>query len=88
MKIKGEFILRQVMDNIVAIPVGATALQLNGMIMLNEVSQVIWQQLTEGAELEQITQAVTQAFEVSSEEARQDIIEFTQKLRAAGLLEK
>ena len=43
MKLCGEFVVRQVMDNTVAIPVGQTALQFNGMIMLNDVSKLIWE---------------------------------------------
>ena len=39
MKLSGEFVVRQVADTIVAVPVGQTALRLNGMIMLNEVSK-------------------------------------------------
>ncbi len=88
MKLKGEFVLRQVMDNIVAIPVGQTALRLNGMIMLNEVSHLIWQSLTNGATLSEITGAVTEAFDVSAQEAEADILEFTEKLRQADLLEE
>ena len=45
MKIKGEFVVRQVLDNTVALPVGETALKINGMILLNEVSLVIWNAL-------------------------------------------
>ena len=42
MKLRGEFVVRNVLDNTVAVPVGQTALQFNGMIMLNAVSRVIW----------------------------------------------
>lgn len=88
MKLSGEFVLRQVMDNTVAIPVGQTALQLNGMILLNDVSKVIWNCLERGTELECIVAAVTEAFEVSSDEARTDILEFLDKLRNLQLLEE
>ena len=37
MKLRGEFVVRKIMDNTVAVPVGQTALQLNGMILLNDV---------------------------------------------------
>ena len=88
MKLRGEFVLRQVMDNIVVIPVGKTALRLNGMIMLNDVSKVIWDCLTRGTDHESILQAVTDAFDVSTEEARADILEFCDKLRQLQLLEE
>ena len=88
MKLSGEFVVRQIMDDIVAIPVGKTALQLNGMILLNDVSKVIWQCLEQNADLADTITAVTDAFEVSREEAKADILEFLEKLRKLQLLEE
>ena len=58
MKLQGEFVVRQVMDNIVAIPVGQTALRLNGMILLNDVSKVIWECLEQGTDIENIVKQI------------------------------
>ena len=88
MKLCGEFVVRQVMDNTVAIPVGQTALQFNGMIMLNDVSKVIWSCLENQTNPDRITAAVTDAFAVTEEEARADILEFLDKLRQIQLLEE
>lgn len=88
MKLRGEFVVRHVADNTVAVPVGQTALQLNGMIMLNDVSNVIWECLVQGTDLEGLVTAVTDSFEVSPEEARADIVEFLDKLRKLQLLEE
>lgn len=87
MRLRGEFVVRKVMDNTVVIPVGQTALKLSGMILLNDVSQVIWQCLEQDAELEMIVKAVTDAFDVSDQEARLDILEFLDKLRNIQLLD-
>lgn len=88
MKLKGEFILRTLQDDIVAIPVGQTALELNGMVLLNDVSKVIWECLMTDCTLSQIVTAVTDAFEVSGKEAETDILEYLSKLRENGLLEE
>ena len=88
MKLRGEFVVRQVMDNIVAIPVGQTALRLNGMILLNDVSKTIWGCLEQGTNLESIVKTVTDAFNVSADEAQTDILEFCDKLRKLQLLEE
>ena len=88
MKLHGEFVVRQVMDNIVAVPVGQTALRMNGMIMLNDVSKIIWNCLEQGTDLAGIVTAVTDAFEVSADEAQTDILEFLDKLRKLQLLEE
>lgn len=88
MKLRGEFIVRRLADDIVAIPVGQTALDFNGMILLNEVSKVIWDCLSNAASLEQIVAAVTEAFDVSAREAEADILECLSRLRETGLLEE
>ena len=88
MKIHGEFVLRDIVDEIVAVPVGETALQFHGMIMLNQVSRIIWQCLQTETDLSAIVKAVTDAFDVSAQEAETDILEFLGQLRAAQLLEE
>ena len=88
MKLRGEFLVRQVMDDIVAVPVGQTALQFNGMILLNDVSKRIWDCLTQETDTESIVTALTDAFDVSDREAREDIQEFLDKLRKMQLLEE
>ena len=86
MKLIGEFILRQVGEDVVVVPTGETALQFNGMILLNAVSRILWERLTEGADLPQLVAAVTAAFDVSPTDATADIEEFLASLRQAGLL--
>lgn len=86
MKLNGTFTLREVAGEILVIPVGKTALTLNGMIILNPVSKVIWECLEMGAEREQMLAAVTDAFEVSDEDAAADLDEFLNELRKQELL--
>lgn len=86
MKLNGTFTLREVAGEILVIPVGKTALSLNGMIVLNPVSKVIWQCLGKGAEYHEILNAVTDTFEVSMEEAAADLNEFLNELRKQKLL--
>ena len=80
--------MRQVMDCVAAIPVGSTALKLNGMVLLNDVSKVIWDCLCQDSTVEKITMAITDNFAVSQEEAEKDVLEFLEKLREAQLLDE
>ena len=88
MKLRGEYVVRKVMDDVVAIPVGQPALGRSDMMLLNDVSKVIWDCLERGAEVEDIVSAVTEAFEVSAQEARTDIVAFCSQLRSLQLLEE
>ena len=87
MKLHGEFVLREVAGETVVIPVGETALKLNGMILLNPVSRVLWEQLQQETDLPGLVKAVTEQFEVTAEEARPDIEEFLENLQKADLLD-
>ena len=80
--------LRQVMNELVVVPVGATAREFNGMILLNDVSRVLWEALTVGTTPEEMTKAITEQFAVTAEEASADILEFIEQLRRTGLLEE
>lgn len=86
MKINGTFTLREVAGEILVIPVGETALKMNGMIILNPVSKVIWECLEKGFDADQILNAVTDLYDVDPEEAAQDIGEFLDQMRQQELL--
>ena len=88
MKLRGEFVVRQVLDSIVAVPVGQTALTFNGMVMLNEVSRVIWTCLAQETTLAALVAAVTDAFDVDAAQAEADVLEFLDQLREIQLLEE
>ena len=53
MKIKGEFILREMAGDKILVPVGQTALEFNGIIILQPVAALIWEGLLEGLSKEQ-----------------------------------
>lgn len=87
MKIKGELLLREVAGEIIAIPVGETALRFNGMICLNEVSTHIWKGLQTGKTREVILESILQEYDVPAEEAAADLDAFILQLRENDLLE-
>lgn len=86
MKLKGEFVIREIAGDAVAVPVGGTALTLNGMILLNPVSRVLFEQLQQETTPEKLTEAVTDRFETTQEQARADIEDFLEHLRQIDLL--
>ena len=88
MKLRGQFVVRQVLDTVVAVPLEQTALEFNGMVMLNEVSRVIWTCLQQETSVDAIVVAVTSAFEVDATQAKADVLEFLDQLRDVQLLEE
>jgi hypothetical protein len=87
MKLKGEFVLREIMGEVIAIPVGDAALGFNGMICLNPVGNEIWKGLQADQTREEILEAIVEAFEVSRQEAGEDLDGFLLQLKQCNLLE-
>ena len=86
MKLNGTYTLREVAGEVLVIPVGATAMELNGMIILNPVSKVIWECLEKGTEEAEILKAVLERFDVTEETAKADIGEILDQLRKQKLI--
>lgn len=84
MKLKENFMLRQVAGTWVVMPVGAAALDFNGMLTLNETGAFLWQALQDGKDP---VDALLAEYDVSREQAAADVEEFLESLRKAGCLE-
>lgn len=87
MKVNENFLLRQVADTWVVMPIGQEMLDFNGMLTLNETGAFLWQQLQTGADLEALVAALTAEYDVDRATAQADVQEFLAALEKAGCLE-
>lgn len=87
MKRKGDFVLREIAGDNILIPVGETALRLNGMITLDEVGKVIWSALEQENSRDAILRQILDRFDVTEDTAGKDLDEFLSQMEQAGLLE-
>ena len=88
MKLKGEFVQREIAGEVILVPVGQTALHFNGIITLNQTGLEIWNGLQEEKSREQILEELLEQFEVSQETAQADMETFLQYLNENGLIEQ
>lgn len=86
MKIKLEFVLREIAGDILLVPVGKAALDLNGMLTLNEVGAEIWKMLPEVESEEEIVARLVQDYDADPAQVREDVAEFISHLRELGIL--
>ena len=86
MKIKENFVLRQVADTWVVLPLRQATVDFKGMLTLNESGILLWRLLEKGTTREALAAALTEEYEVSETEALADADEFVQKLRVVGCL--
>lgn len=86
MKIKKDFVMREIDGEYLLIPANATALEFNGIITLNEVGAFIWQQLPSCETEDALVKAILQEYDVDEETARADLAEFLDVFRKANLI--
>ena len=65
MKIKENFVLRQVADTWVVLPLGQATVDFKGMLTLNESGILLWRLLEKGTTREALAAALTEEYEVS-----------------------
>ena len=87
MKIKENFVLRQVADTWVVLPLGAATLNFDGMLTLNQSGVLLWQALEKGCTEEELTEVLLEEYDVSREEASADVRQFLDTLMQSGCLD-
>jgi hypothetical protein len=87
-KIKNNFVLRQVAKTWVVLPLGQATLDFNGMLALNESGVLLWKALEQGCDRETLVQVLTGEYVVSREVALADVDAFLRKLLEAGCIEE
>ncbi|MBQ9414032.1 MAG: PqqD family protein [Clostridia bacterium] len=87
MKLKNGFLLKELAGDHVVVPVGQAALDLRGMITLNETGAFLWERLQTGQTEDALVSAMLEEYDVAPDIARKDVRAFVEMLRQQQLLE-
>ena len=88
MKIREGFILRQVMDIYAVIGIGSEAYVPNRIMSVNETGAFLWRMLENGAEKQELIDALLQEYETDPQTAEKDVEAFLNELRDKKLVEE
>ena len=88
MKLKYDFVVRNVADKTVAIAVDSSENSFNGMLTLNDSGAFIFEHLKEDTDMETLIKDFLAEYEATREQAEGTITSFIEKLREAGLIEE
>ncbi len=86
MVIKKELIKREIAGDTILVPVGKTVYDSNGLYVLNELASFLWDLLPQAESEQALCDAVLEEYDVSREEAQQDIAVFLEQLRKMGIV--
>lgn len=86
MKIKKELIKRSIAGETVLVPVGRTVYEANGLFVLNELGDFLWDRLPDAENEEQLLAAILEEYEVDEQTARRDLMAFLDKLKQMEIL--
>ncbi len=87
MKIKEGYLLRELADTYVVVPVGQAAVDLRGMITLNGTGAFLWKQLQTSQTVEALVKALVAEYDVDISRATTDVENYIEVLKTHQLLD-
>lgn len=84
MKKHSEFVIRQVADRFVIVPVGAAAGNFAGMLTINETGKFLWDLLETDQTYETLAAALVQEYKIDKETALRDVKAFLEPILPTG----
>lgn len=87
MKLKYEFVVRNIVDEYVLVPMGDAALAFAGMITTSEVGAFLIELLKNDVTREEMARKLMAEYEVDADTAYGDLDEFLAQLKKLDLLE-
>lgn len=88
MKLKSGFILKNVAENYLIIPVDGELVDLNAMITTTQTGAFLWKLLENETDKKALTEALTKEYDIDEETAKNDIDEFIKQLSDNKMLEE
>ena len=81
-----DFLLQEVADTVVVVPVGQASVNFGGMITLNGTGAFLWKLLETEQTVSTMTQALLDRYDVAEATARADVEAFVNKLIPTGAI--
>jgi Coenzyme PQQ synthesis protein D (PqqD). len=88
MRIKKGYIVRNIVDCFVVVPVGERVIDFKGIMTLNDTGKFIWDCLANDIQYEQLLSMLLDEYNVDESTAKTDLEEFLGKARVSGVLEE
>lgn len=88
MKIKDGFMLREIVDTWVVVPLGERVVEFNGIMTLSETGALLWKGIEDGKDTNSLADSIIAEYDIDKETALSDTLEFVSTIEKNGLLEQ
>ena len=88
MKVKTGYLVREIADCHIVVPIGERLIEFKGLMTLNETGSFIWKCLSEDISYSQLLDSILAEYEIDEATAKADLDEFLNVARESGVLEE
>ena len=85
-KIRKEIVSREIAGETILVPIKGKLANMNRIFAVDDVAEYIWQQLDGQKKVADIRDGVIELYDVAKEQAREDLLDFIEKLKKADLI--
>ena len=83
-----NFVFRRIGDEMILVPIKNNVGDMGSIYNFNELAAFVWENLDGKDRLQDIKNWIVEEFEVSAQEAEEDLCEFVDDLKEIGAIEK
>lgn len=87
MRKNDNFILNEIADKYVLIPVGNKALDFNGIVTMNQTAKFLWEHSNTEFTTEELVQCLADEYEISGDMASEAVAVYINKMKEVGCIE-
>lgn len=86
MKIKEGFILKEIANQYVVVPIGNQAINFNGMLRLNKTAKLLFEALSEEKDVNDLVILLQEHYDIDEKTALRDVKDFLTVLTSKDIL--
>lgn len=87
MKLKKDYVLRQIAQTWIVLPLAEETVHFSGMLKLNASGVLLWKAMEQGADENALANLLVTEYGIGMEQAAGDVREFLEKLQQVGCVE-
>lgn len=87
MRVKNDYVLREIAGEYILVPVSKTNTGFNGLITINEIGFFIWKNIGKYSTIKELVNLILDEYEVDESTAYKDVSEFIDNLKSIGIVE-